>query len=185
MPFILESAGLISASTSAMMSGALSIGSTLLGFMQSQQQAQQAEDLAAYNAQIMRNNAQAAELAGQAEAGRLYDVNRRKIGAARATAGATGGDINMGSPVDVFTDLAGQAAMDEEIARWRGRVQGQGYRNQAEGELYKGQIAADKARSQGFGMLLSGFGRVGSGFSVAPSAYPFGGYVGYPTIGQA
>lgn len=179
MPFLL------SGSAGAILSTAFSVGSTLLGFMQSQQQARDAEALAAYNAQIMRNNASAAELQGQAEAGRLYDINRRKIGAARATAGATGGDINLGSPVDVMTDLAGQAALDEEIARWRGRVQGQGYRNQAEGELYKGRIAANAARSQGFGMLLSGFGRIGSSMAggVSPSANPMpmsmGGMTGY------
>ena len=164
------------------LSTGMSIVSGVMGFMQSQQQAQQAEQLAAYNAQVMRNNASAAELAGQAEAGRLYDINRRKIGAARAQAGATGGDVNMGSPVDIMTDLAGQSALDEEIARWRGRVQGQGYRNQAEGELYKGQIAADAARSKGLGMLLTGFGRVGGvGSGVSPSASPYSmaGMTGY------
>lgn len=173
MTFVLEAVGMSAAAASTVSSVVSGIG-TVLGAFSQIQAGQQQNELAQYNAQIARNNAAAAELSGQQEAGRLYDVNRRRMATARATQGASGADVNLGSPVDVMVDLAGQAALDEEIARWRGRVQGQSYRNEATSQLYQGQMAENAAWGKAGTMLLTGFGRIpgGGGGTVAPSANP-------------
>lgn len=172
MTFVLEAVGL--AAYASTIGSVVSGVGTVLGALSQVQAGQQQQQLAQYNAQIARNNAAAAELSGQQEAGRLYDINRRKMATARATQGATGADINMGSPVDVQADLAGQAALDEEIARWRGRAQGQSYRNEATSQIYQGNMAANAAWGRAGTMLLTGFGRMsgGGGSTVAPSASP-------------
>ena len=160
MTFILEAAGMSAAAAASTMSAASAV-STVVGALGSVVAGNQANDLAKYNATIAMNNANAADAAGQQEAGRLHDINRRRIGAARATQGASGADMNLGSPVDVQADLAGQAALDEEIARWRGQVTATGYRNEAQSQLYQGQIAQSQAWGKAGAMLLTGFGRLG------------------------
>lgn len=167
MTFILEAAGMSAAMAATTMSVA-SVGSSVLGAFSAIQQGNQANELAKYNAALSMNNANAADVAGQQEAGRLYDINRRKIGAAQAAQGASGADVNLGSPVDVQADLAGQAALDQEIARWRGKVQATGYQNEAASQLYQGQIAQSNAWGKAGSMLLTGFGRLGG--TPAPSA---------------
>ncbi len=180
MTFILESAlmatGMAATAAEATalagtVSSVASAASTVAGAVGSIVAGNQANDLAKYNATISMNNANAAEAAGQQEAGRLHDINRRRIGAARATQGASGADMNLGSPVDVQADLAGQAALDEEIARWRGQVTATGYQNQAQSQLYQGQIAQSQAWGKAGAMILSGFGRLGgAGSPTAPSS---------------
>lgn len=130
-------------------------------------QGQAAQTAANYNAQINLNAANSAEVTGQQEAGRLYDINRRKMATAQNQMGASGALLDIGSPVDVMADLAGQAALDEEIARWRGRVAATGYRNEANAQTFAGQQAYKAGLAKAGTMLLSGFGRVGGGASSA------------------
>lgn len=185
MSFILESALLATgaASTAAeatALAGTIgsvaSVGGSIIGAFGQIQSGQQAQQLAEYNATLARNNAAAADQAGQQEAGRLYDQHRRAMATARATQGASGADVNLGSPVDVMADLAGQAALDEEIARWRGRRAAAGYRNEAASQQYQGQMAASTAWGRAGAMLLTGFGRFGSPYT--PSYATGGGSYG-------
>lgn len=172
MTFILESAlvasGLATAgaeaaamagTVSSVVSGVGTVASAVGAYAQGQGQQQMAE----YNARIMQNNANSADVAGQQEAGRLYDINQRKMASARAAYGASGASMNIGTPVDVMVDQAGQAALDQEIARWRGKVAATGYRNEAASQIYQGEQAAQAGLFKAGGLLLNGFGRLGPG----------------------
>ena len=130
-----------------------------------------AQDAAAYNARLLEQRAYSAEQEGQQEAGRLYDINRRKRASATAAFGASGADVNLGSPVDVMADLAGQAALDEEIARWRGRKQATAFRNDAAAKRWEGEQAASAAQARAGTMLLTGFGRISGGFGGGATSY--------------
>jgi hypothetical protein len=164
MTFVLEplllAAGASAASASTAATAISAIG-TVAGAFGAYSQGVGQQNIANYNAAIDRNNAYSATATADQEAGRLYDINRRKIGAARAQQGASGADMNIGSPVDVAADLAGQAALDEEIARWRGKVQSTGYMNSAAGMQYQGEQAYRAGIGRAGGMLLTGFGRLG------------------------
>ena len=169
MTFVLEAALLASGISTAatVTSTAASIGSvlsgvgTVAGAVGAYAQGQGQKNIAEYNATLARNNANAADVAGQQEAGRLYDINQRKMASARAQYGASGASLNVGSPVDVMADQAGQAALDQEIARWRGRVQQTSYLNEADSQIYQGNQAARAGIFKAGTMLLTGFGRLG------------------------
>lgn len=151
-----------------------SIGSTLFSAIGSISAGNQQQEMAEYNAQVLRNQASASDLAGQAEAGRIHDINRRKVAQGMNAYAASGVDVSLGSPVDVMSDIAAQGALDEQIARWRGKVGAQGYQNQATAMQYQGDMAASAGYAKAGGTLLSGFGRV-----LSPSAPGYGGGSGY------
>lgn len=135
-------------------------GSAILGAAGSIQSGRAQAAALNYNAATQEANAFAAERDSNAEAARLRDQNRRRLATAANAQGATGADMASGSPLDVFADLAGEARLDEEIIRWRGRSAGSSLRQDAA----LTRVQASQAKSAGYmraaTSLLGGLGRV-------------------------
>lgn len=104
-------------------------------------QGQDQNKLAGYNAAVDTNNAIGAAQESAAESNRAETSHRRLLATARATAGASGVDPDSGSPLEVVADLAGQAKLDEELARWQGKQRSAGFAQQAVVDRYTGGIA--------------------------------------------
>jgi hypothetical protein len=115
-----------------------------------------------YNAQVAEANADRAVLTSEAEAAREGDRNRRRLATSANAFGASGLALE-GTPLDVMADLASEAALDEQIIRWRGRTQAQGLRTQAAQD----RAAAQRATTAGYGQagatLLTAGARLGQG----------------------
>jgi len=145
----------------------LAAGSAVLGAVGAVQSGQQQAAAMRYNASVTQNNAFTAERDANAEAARLGDQNRRRMATATAAQGASGADLSSGSPLDVLADLAGEARLDEEILRWRGRTQGQSLRASAAFERTQAPAASRAGYASGATTLLGGLGRAAG----AASAY--------------
>lgn len=115
-----------------------------------------------YNAQVADQNAQRAILTSEAEAARSGDQNRRRLASSVNAYGASGVALE-GTPLDVMADLAAEAALDEQIIRWRGRTQQAGFQSQAAQD----RAAARRATMAGYGQagatLLTAGARLGQG----------------------
>ena len=123
------------------------------------QQGQAAKQTANYNAQVSRNNAIGTEQAAAAESDRKSLETRHLLASGVAAAGASGVDPNSGSPLEVVADLAGQAKLDEELARWQARERAKGFGNQAALDTYTGRAATRAGTINAGASLLQGMGR--------------------------
>ena len=159
----LTAAGLSASAVSAGVTAAAVIGGTALSANAAMQQGNAAKQTANYNAAVSRNNATATEMASAAESDRKNLDARRLLASGVAAAGASGVDPNSGSPLEVVADLAGQAKLDEELARWQARERAKGFGNQATLDTYTGRQAARAGTINAGATLLSGAGRALSG----------------------
>lgn len=142
----------------------LAIGGSVLSAVGSIQGANAQADALEQNAQVARVNAGSALAQSEAEAARRERENRRRIATAVNAGAANGVDIGSGSLVDIAADLAAEGALDEEIARYRGRTQANAYLTQgAQQKAQAGQVRAAGYAGAG-ATLLTGFGRAASGF---------------------
>jgi hypothetical protein len=125
---------------------------------------------AKFDQQVDANNARQAEQAADAQAVVSQQTTDQKLGQQKVAYGASGVDVNTGSPVDVMTSTAAQARLDALNLRYGGRMT-------ARSDLESGQLAAyqgSEAETAGFlgaaGTLLTGAGTVGQDTGYLP--YP-------------
>lgn len=90
------------------------------------------------NASYANAMATQARQAGNAEANRLATINRQKLGAIKAAAGASGTIPTSGSPMMVYLNSVKQAALEEETARYGGKVEAIGLEQQAKQSMIGG-----------------------------------------------
>lgn len=115
--------------------------------------ASQAQAAAAnYNAQLAEQNAQVATAQGAAAAEAHDRDTRRKIGSAIASYGASGVQVDTGSPTDVLADSARAASLDNLTIKYNAKLRAMGLQAQAElsrtnadNSLQAGQINATSA----------------------------------------
>ena len=110
----------------------------------------------AYTAQVARNNqvtandnANLATFKGEQQVGIAQQRTAQTIGAQRAGAGASGVDVNSGSPVRGQEDTARIGAMDVQTIRanaarsaWGFRTQGENFANEAKLDEARGDMGA-------------------------------------------
>jgi hypothetical protein len=130
-------------STATVLAGA-SIGASLLstgmGVIGGMQSAQAQAGQASYMAQVARNNqliaqrnAQIALDQGEAQVTRLQLQREQIKGSQRAALAAQGGDVNVGSPVDIVGDTERASATDIATTRYNATLRAWGFGNEAAG----------------------------------------------------
>jgi hypothetical protein len=137
---------------------AISAISAIAGVVQAMgalRQGASAKNAAEYNAAAARNRAAAASIQANADADAQDRINRRRLGAIRASAGASGVGLE-GSPMDVLSMSASEAEMDKQNILYKGRVKAMGYESEAAYEDYTGQEALAQGRIGAASALLVG-----------------------------
>lgn len=114
--------------------------------------------VAAHNAQIMAQNAEATRAAGEYTAETLLERGGQIAGRARAGYGASNIDVNIGAPKQVEASTKAVSAMDAAIERYNAAREAYGL--QVQGEAEKAQAKVDK--SAGLGTFLQGISGAGS-----------------------
>jgi hypothetical protein len=102
-------------------------------------QAQQAS--ANYNAEIAKQNADAARAQGEAAVQAQQRDAQRKQGSAIATFGAAGVDASTGSPSDVLADSTREATLDSMTTRYNYQLRSLGYSDQSQLDTAQGKNA--------------------------------------------
>jgi hypothetical protein len=140
----IETAALIAAGVGAAASAA---GTVMAGQQQAKQSKINAQALD-YNAREQRTIADVQAGGADAEAARLSDANRRRLGSAANAAAATGAQFGTGTSLDLMADLAAEASLDEEIVRWRGRQAATSSQRQAGVTDWQAGITAAQGKAQ-------------------------------------
>lgn len=126
-------------------------GVSAMGAIQSGKAQQQASLL---NADLSRQQATQEMQAGAIASGQVYDERRRDLARSRAAAAASGVDATTGSPLDVLTDLAGKAKLEEDTTFWNGFMRARAAGSQASVDEFRGTTAVSASKGQAFGTLL-------------------------------
>jgi len=122
--------------TMTVISAATAVVTGVSGYLNAQAQADQADA-----------DADAARKAGEVRAVRAERQQRRQRGLARATAGAQGIDVNVGTPLDIEEDQLREDQQDLALIRMG-----------ADTEATRLEAQGDFARAQGTASLIEGVG---------------------------
>lgn len=124
------------------------------------QQGEASADAARYNAEIDLFNAQQARVQGQVASEAQARQARKTVGSMVANYGASGVQVDTGSPMDVLVDSARQAALDNLTIKYNAEMQARNYETQAD-LAYKNASASHTAGNMNaFSSLFSGFGKM-------------------------
>jgi len=133
-----------------------SIGGTAISAIGQIQAGVNAQKAANYNATVLENQAKQTVLNSNTEATLRKRQLMKERSSAIAAYGASGVQINSGSPMAVLSDLASEAELDAALTRYQGEQEAKGLNSQAFMERQQGKIAKRNAITGAFGTLLSG-----------------------------
>lgn len=134
--------------------GAVAIGGALLKAKGAKDAAKAQKEAAEEEERRAKEHAQFAEenaeiIAGQARA-EVVQIDRAirlKLGAIRAAAGASGGRVNMGSVVDIVSDVAAQGELEKQNALFSGFLGGRSERQTAKGFQSQALLASMRGKA--------------------------------------
>lgn len=112
-----------------------------------------------YNADLASTEATIARQQSVADATQIQQNARRQIGFAINAAGASGVDPNVGTPVNVVSDLAGQGELSRQLALYRGSLRGISLDSKAAMLRYNAGQAADAGVLTAGTTFLTGYGK--------------------------
>lgn len=141
----------ISAATWAMVGAGAAATGTL---MQGQSQAMASE----YNADVARQNAAISAQQGQAAVEAQQRNSARTIGAMTAAYGASGVQVDSGSPMDVLADASRMAVLDKLTTQHNYALRGLGYSQQANLADMNAESATTSSILGAAGQMAGGYG---------------------------
>lgn len=112
--------------------------------------------LAEYNAQLAQRQAQAEEQAGLARADAIREQNKAVAAQQRAGYGASGVDVNTGSPLLVQAKQAGYMEMAAMDAARDAAIGSEGYRDEATLDRMQGSVSRSAGRTGALASILQG-----------------------------
>lgn len=131
--------------------------------IQGEGQAQASE----YNATIARQNAEIARQQGAFAMEAQEREAKRAMGRSIAAYGASGVQVDSGSPLDVLADSARMAMLDRLMIQYNAEVKARGYENQSQLETTSAEYSRTSAL---FGAAGAGFKAAGVYSQNAPSS---------------
>ena len=157
----------------ALIGGLVSAVGTVAQASAMSQQAKAEQQAANYKATIERQQAQEERASAQRKA---FDKQRQTglvQSQLQARAAASGGGAADPTVVNLSEDIAGQGAYQSLIDMWKGESRARGLENQADADIYSGNMRASALRSSATGTLLGGFSSL---FSTFGKAYQSGSF---------
>ena len=124
------------------------------------QQGQAAKKSADFNAEVAQQNAELAVRDARMRATQSEREKTLRLGAIRASAGASGGSTGEGSVLDVLGDVAAQSELEKQDILYRGEAAKRGYTNTATLDKFQGSYASQAGYLRAGSELLGGAGRM-------------------------
>lgn len=137
-------------------SAAATAGSAVLGYVGAQQQAKAVRQQGEYNAQVLNNEAQAAQQQAAYDAQRQRDKIARLQGTQTANLNKSGA----GGNEDLLFDTAVQGELDALNIEYKGKLASNRYLTQA--DMARTSANNQASSMSGIGSLIGGFARAGS-----------------------
>lgn len=159
----------------AMVAIAATVASAAISAVGAVRSAQAQSAAADYNSKVASLNAQAATQQGEAAAEAQQRDSQRRIGTALASFGAAGVETDTGSPADVLSQSARDAALDNLTIKYNAKMRAMGYQMQS-------NLDSTNASNSASAGVLSGTAALLSGGSSAYRMYSGGGATGTPSL---
>jgi hypothetical protein len=151
--------------TTALIIGAVAaVVAAGVGAYAAHEQAQAQQEATKYNAKVARNQALLAQYAADQRAKQAADRHRRILAAQRVAAGVSG-ITTEGSPLAVMMDTAAEAAYQENLIRYGGQQQSEGFLAEANLQTFYGQQAVRTGNLNVGRSLLSGASGVAASYN--------------------
>lgn len=115
---------------------------------------------ARYNSQVAQRDATIGIDQGNAQAAIQARQARSQMDAARAQYGASGVDVNAGSPLDVLQSSAANASLDNATIKYNAKIKAFGYGNESAAYDYQAGAATQKGYWGAGSDILSGGSKV-------------------------
>ena len=141
------------------MSVPLMIVATAMSAFGALSNAKSQSNAATYNAQVAQRDQQIGLDQGNAQAAIQARSARMQIDAGRAQYGASGVDVNSGSPLDVLQSSAMNASLDNQTIKYNSQIKGYGYGNEATSYNYQANASKNRGYWSAGSDLLSGGGK--------------------------
>ena len=129
-----------------------------------QQQADAQAQKANYEAAVARNNATAEAYKGTAQAEATAEQGKRVLAQQRAAFGASGAQVDTGSPVTVFGESSARLAGDVSAQQYGGKIQSQRWQDQAVLHDMEAANARKAGQIASMGAIIGGVGSIGKMF---------------------
>lgn len=167
--------GLASAAGSLGMAGtALSTGASIFGGISAMNAHNYQSAVASNNARIMAMSKDQALIAGQNEESRQRMKTSQLVGEQKATQGASGVDVNVGSPADVRAGTEAMGELDAQTIRYNYAREAYGYGTEAANYASEAKMQKSAAKDALFGGILKGGASfVGGASSIANNKLGF------------
>jgi hypothetical protein len=143
------------ATTALIIGAVVAVVAAGVGAYAAHEQAQAQKEATDYNAKVARNQALLAQYAADQRAKQAADRHRRLLSAQRVAAGVSG-ITTEGSPLAVMMDTAAEAAYQENLIRYGGQQQSEGFLAEASLQGFYGQQALKTGQINVGRSLLSG-----------------------------
>jgi hypothetical protein len=140
-----------------------SLAGTAFSAMGQIQAGNQANQAAKYNAQVLENQARQTVLNANTDASLRKRQLMKERGSAVAAYGASGVQIDSGTPFAVLSDLATEAELDAALTRFQGTQEAKGLNSQAAMSRYEGKVAKRNGMTGAMGTLLGGASSLAGG----------------------
>lgn len=114
---------------------------------------------AEFNAAVARQNAAVAQQQGQAAIEAQQRDYARKMGSMVASYGASGVEVDSGSPLEAVADSARMATLDSLTLKYNADLRAAGYQNTAMMEDMKAKTARTSAMLNAGSNLMTGYGK--------------------------
>jgi hypothetical protein len=138
----------------------LLIGGIAISAMGAISNAQSQKNVANYNSEVAQRDASISLDQGNAQAAIQARQARGTIGAGVAQYGASGVDVNSGSPLDVLRDSAEKAELDRQTILYNAKTRAAGFQGEALGYDYQGGAASQRGYWQAGSTTLQGLAAV-------------------------
>ena len=138
--------------------------------------------IARHNAQLQRNQAEAARAKAAFDANEIRRKGLRITSQGR-TSYAKGGVEIAGTPVEVLGQIAADVEFDAQAQMYDGELAANNYLSQASMSEYEGRVARFRGKSQmQSSMIGAGVSLIGAGFSSGTLSNPFASKPYYPSL---
>jgi len=117
--------------------------------------------IAKYNSGVQEQRAEQIDQEAEARAAIQGRANERGLGQIRGAYGASGMDVNQGTPLEVMSDAAAELELQKQMILYGGKVGAYNARVQGNIDLLMGSYAEAAAKTGAMSTFLTGASRIG------------------------
>lgn len=143
----------------------------IMGSSSAKKAAKQAKKIGEFNAKVAEEEAEATRLSSRFIQQRAVKEGARTMGTLETRMAASGARLDVGAPLRALADLAQELDIEQLLIAYEGEKTVRRYKNQATVNRMGGSLEAKQLEAQSTANLISGAGKLLTGFSTIASQF--------------